>query len=360
MPETPPLYAARPSLKVEDVERPELSEGLLWALVEETAEGLSRCEMSFGNWGKANGTVGYLYSDRKVLDFGKPVSLRVGAGDKEDDVFSGRITALEGLFPADRAPEITVLAEDRFQDLRMTRRTRTFEDIDAAGVLQQVASDHGLTPDVDVTGPTHPVVAQVNQSDLAFVRDLARRSGAEVWVEGSTLHAAPRSRRSGAAAELTLGRELKEVAVTADLAGQRTAVSVSGWDVSGKEAIDFEATDSVIGSELDGATSGASILGQTLGERRERLVHKVPVTTSEAQAAAESAMRESARKFMSCRGVAEGDARIRVGSVVDLGGLGDAFNGRYHVVEVKHTFDVTRGFVTTFEAERPGIPGGGS
>src|SRR5258705_8493580 len=44
-----------------------------------------------------------------------------------DTLFEGRIMALEGQFPEGRQPQLVVLAEDRFQDLRMTRRTRTFK-----------------------------------------------------------------------------------------------------------------------------------------------------------------------------------------------------------------------------------------
>src|SRR6266498_2570152 len=144
MAETPPLYAARPSVTVDDVDRPELAQGLITAQVEEDVEGLRRCEATFGNWGNVDGSVGFLYSDRRLLDFGRSLSLRMGAGDRAAGVFAGRITGLQGHLPADGPPEITVLAEDRFQDLRMTRRTRTFEDLTAAAVIEQVASAHGL------------------------------------------------------------------------------------------------------------------------------------------------------------------------------------------------------------------------
>ena len=50
------------------------------ARVEDSAEGCARCEASFGNWGEPNGTVGYRYLDRSLLDFGKTLALRMGAG----------------------------------------------------------------------------------------------------------------------------------------------------------------------------------------------------------------------------------------------------------------------------------------
>jgi len=67
----------------------------------------------------------------------------------------------------------------------MTRRTRSFADASDADVMRTVAQDHSLTPDIDVSGPTHKVLTQVNQSDLAFLRERARAVDAEVWVEGT-------------------------------------------------------------------------------------------------------------------------------------------------------------------------------
>jgi uncharacterized protein len=199
------------------------------------------------------------------------------------------------------------------------------------------------------------VLAQVNQSDLAFLRDLARRVDAEVWMEEDVLHAKARARRSSGPVTITYGRELREMSLLADLAGQRTAVAVSGWDVAAKEAIDAEAAESAIRPELAGTTSGPRILEQAFGARRDRLVHKVPLTSSEAAAVAEAALRRSARRFVTGRAITEGDGRIQVGTSVEVLGLGPAFNGRHHVTRVKHQFDPVRGYLTYFEVERPGL-----
>ena len=117
-----------------------------------------------------NSTTDFLYFDRSMLDFGKDFEIKL----ESDSIFKGKIMGLEAAFPEGQSPEISVLAEDRFQDLRMTRRTRTFTDVSDADVINQIATDHGLTPEVDVSGPTYKVLAQVNQSDLAFIRDRAR------------------------------------------------------------------------------------------------------------------------------------------------------------------------------------------
>lgn len=345
------LKESRPSFFVGGTERPALFAGLVRLVIVETTAGLYRCEAKFSNWGPKDGRTDFLHFDRQVLDFGKDFQVKLAG----QTLFDGRVMGLEADFPEGDAPEITVLAEDRFQDLRMTRRTRTFEDVSDAGVFNQIASDHGLTPSVDATGPTHKVLAQVNQSDLAFVRERARAIDAELWLEGRTLNVKTHSARGGQPVVLKRGMELREFKVLADLAQQRTSVSVGGWDVSAKQAIKHEAEESAVAGEVGADESGVSILRAKIGERKESLAHAVPLEGQEAQAAAESFFRMSARRFLVGRGVAETRTELRAGVFVDLKELGPLFSGKYYLTEVRHIFDSAKGIRTEFRAERPGI-----
>lgn len=355
--EAPVFYSARPAVAVDGEDEPDLAAGLLSFMVEESTDGLYRCEASFGNWGSKNGSVGYLHFARDKLDFGKPFAVEAGSGDARGAVFKGLVTGIEGNFPPPTVqPTITILAEDRLQELRMTRRTRTFEDVSDADVFNAVASEHELRAEVDVDGPTYPVLAQVNQSDLAFVRDRARAIDAEVWLEDDRMHVQARSRRrTSEDPTLTYKQGLREWSVCADLAGQRTSVSVSGWDVTTKEEIRHEAGEDAIRNELGGDQSGLELLEDIFGPRPEAIVHTAPFDESEARAWAEANCRRMARRFVTGRGVAEGDARLRVGTMVSLQGIGPLFSGSYHITSVRHFFDPGTGFRTAFCAERPGL-----
>jgi phage protein D len=345
------LKDSRPAFFVAGEEKPPLAAGLVGMAVMENTTGLYRCEARFSNWGTVNNTTDFLYFDRRTLEFGKDFKIQLG----QKVLFNGKIMGLEATFPEGQPPEITVLAEDRFQDLRMTRRTRTFADASDSDVFNQIANDHGLSPGVSVTGPTYKVLAQVNQSNLAFMRERARAIDAELWMDDKTLNVKSRASRAGGAVQIRQGNELREFTVLADLAMQRTSVTVNGWDVSSKSKLQFEATESVISSELNGDTSGVSILGSAFGQRKEALVHTVPLNSQEAQAEAETFFKYSARRFLVGRGVADANSDLRVGGQVDLQNLGPLFSGKYYLTEIKHLFDNAKGIRTEFRAERPGI-----
>lgn len=351
----PGLYPSRPRISIEGTEEASLGQQLQGLFIEESTDGLYRCEATFTNWGPKEGQVGFLYFDRNLLDFGVRLTVQMGAGDGAGQVFEGRITALEGRFSGGRPPELLVMAEDRLQDLRMTRRTRSWEQASDADVISRVAQAHGLRADVDLSGPTHRVIAQVNQSDLALARERARAAGAELWIEGDTLKARARTARDAGTLTLTYGEGLHEFAVAADLAHQTTGFTVAGWDVAAKQAVHPEATASVVSAELGGGDSGSSILETSFGKRPQQVVHELPVNEDEARALADAHFARTARRFVLGHGVAEGDARLKVGAELELMQLGPLFEGTYWVTRVRHTFDAVHGYRTAFSVERPAL-----
>ncbi len=346
------LYSARPTLSLDGSERGDLREALLTLTVKETWEGMAHAEVAFGAWGTTAGEPDLLYMDRGEFDFGQDLEIAMGEAAAARNIFKGRITGIEGRFPAARPPQMSVLAEDSLQDMRMTRRSRVFEDIDDAGIFERVANDHGLTPSVDVDGPQHRAMAQLNLSDLAFLRDRARAVDAEIWISDRTLNVQARARRETDKAELTYGRGLHEFSVLADLSHQRTAMRVGGWDVDAAEAFDIEAGGEVVASDPGAGPSGPEVLRDQFGARIEAQVHHALSSTDEAQTLANASMAQISRRFLTGRGIAEGDGRIRVGTRLTLRGIGAMFEGDYYVTETCHEMDDTAGYRTAFTVER--------
>jgi phage protein D len=352
----PTAYVSQPQISINGQGNDSLNTNVLSLFVEETIEGLFRCEACFNNFGgKSGGGSDYLYFGRDVLDFGKEITIQLGPGDQAVEVFKGRITGLEAEYPEQGGSQILVLAEDRLQDLRMTRRTRSFEDVSDQDVIEQIANEHSLTPEMNLDGPTYKVLTQVNSSDLAFIRERVRSVNAELWVQGTTLYARARTDRDAGTIDLSYGVNLLSFTVLADLAQQCTELGVAGWDVEGKDGIDETADESAISAELNGDTSGASILQQALASRQERIVHTVPFTVEEARSIAQARYRERARRFVTGTGLADGNPNIRVGAILNLSRLGGLFNGKYYVVRARHSYDRSLGYRTEFDVERPGL-----
>ncbi len=350
------IYAARPTLSVDGRASDALTDGLVSLTITEDLAGLARCEVTLNNWGPAGDAVSYLLFDMREVDFGRTLTVALG----DDTLFEGQVSAVGANYPAGASPELVLLVDDRLQALRATRRTRSFERVSDADVVQTIASDHGLQADVDLQGPTWSVLAQVNQSDLAFLRERARAVDAELWVDGRTLRARACGSDRAAPVELALGEGLWSFEVLADLAHQRTSLVASGWDVASKSAATHEATDAVIQSTLGGDRSGAAVLRSAFGARKDQVAHALPADSAEARRYAEGAFRAMARRFVVGRGVAAPDASLRAGRRVKLGNLGALFDGAYLLTEVSFVYDLREGLRVEFEVDRPGIGNAGA
>ena len=89
------LRVARPTINVAGQEEPRLASGLLNLAISENTQGLFRCEATFGNWDGTDNPTGFLYFDRRKLDFGKEFKVKLD----DEPLFEGRIMGLEAQFP---------------------------------------------------------------------------------------------------------------------------------------------------------------------------------------------------------------------------------------------------------------------
>lgn len=354
-----PLYAsAAPVVKVDGTRQPDLARDLLRLDVEECTDGLRTLTLHVvASAARAAPTTDVVeYLDGAVLDFGKKLEVSMGPAGNEKIVFQGLVSALEVSFEEGDVPHVSAFAEDELMKLRMTQRSATYRNVTDADVARTIAGRHSLRPDVNADGPTYDVVQQLNQSDLEFLRDRARRVNAELWALDGTLHFATRDQRPGTEITLTQGSNLLGVSARADLAHQCTAVSVSGYDAQRRDQVDVEAPASTVAAEANGGHTGPQTLTRAFSDLPGRQVRMVPFVDSEARAFAKAEMLRRARSFVTVRGTTNGTPEMVVGSKVRFVRLGKPFDGAgYHVTRFHHAYDLMKGHRTAFEAERPNV-----
>lgn len=350
-----------PVFQVDDAVKGEIGRDLRRLEVEETTSGLKTLSARLVGHGPRQGARQevQLYLDGSIFDFGKKLKVALGPTGNQRTVFEGFVSALESCFHGDDVPEVVVFAEDRLMRLRMTRRMKTYERVSDADIVQAIASEHGMQAQTDAEGPTYDVVQQWNQSDLAFLRERARLIQAEIWFQDDKIFFMTRNKRTATALTLVRGNELIELAARADLAHQRTKVTLAGYDAHERDNIEEEAGSDAIDAEISGGRTGPAILEQAFGERVSHRVREVPLLDGEARAWSRAEMLRRARAFVTVAGVTRGSPDMVVGSTLTLQRVGRPFDGTgYYVTRVLHTYDLTHGHRTRFVAERPTVQEG--
>lgn len=312
--------------------------------------GLSALQLRLSNFASDDQNSARLaFEDDRILKLGAQIAIYAGDRNAPDEIFRGAITGLEAEFPEDQPPELLVMAEDMFQQARMARSTRTFLNSSLADIVRTIARDLNLTPVVTGLTDTLAVAVQFNESDLAFLRRLLARYDADLQVVGKEMQVSPRKDVSRGTLDLQLHSQLRKVRAVADLAHQITEVTVSGWDYKQGSRVTSTSTGSHL---LPGSgRPGAQLLRDTLGARSEHVGDPAVATQAEAKALADTIFDRRSRPFVSVEGTAEGNPKLRVGTNVNLSGLGGRFDNTYYVVRVCHRYDLDHGYRTHFEAE---------
>ncbi len=346
----PAVYSARPTIRVDEREHPKVRELVLEMNMTESEGGMSALEMRFANWASdPEGGADFAFEYDAILRLGAAIAVYAGDVSEPREIFRGVVTGLEAEYPGESPPELLVLAEDVFQMARMARRTRVHENVSVSDLANDLAGRIGLTPVVtEFTGSIGTWV-QLNESDLAFLRRILARCDGDVQIVGTELHVSPREEVRRGTLDLALHDGLRRARVVADLAHQVTGVTVNGWDPIRGERVAGASRGASWGP--GSGSTGPEIFRDLFSERAHHISHAAAASDEEARALADAVFDGRARRFLRVEGVAEGNPDLRVGSHVNLSGLGPRFDNAYYVVLARHRWDVTQGYQTDFEAE---------
>jgi len=345
------IFSARPVIRIAGQPDERVSTLLTAMRMEESEGGMSTLELRLTDWvATGNGAAELAFDAQSALTLG--AELLVGTGDEAapNEIFRGKVSALEMVCNYGQPPELVVLAEDALTAARRGRRTKVHAGMTPADVIRAVAGALGLSPTVTGLDAPNGTWVQLNETDLGFLRRLAARFEADLQITGTALAVAPRQEVQRGSIELALYSQLARVRITADLADQVTAVTAAGWNGADGSAVRGSATAITHGGPGSGR-SGTDWAQEIFGTRSEHVATVALSSDEEAQALAEAAMDQRARRFVRAEGTAEGNARMRVGAQLKLSGISPQFDNSYYVTEARHLFDMRQGYRTEFRAE---------
>jgi phage protein D/phage baseplate assembly protein gpV len=266
-----------------------------------------------------------------VISFGDATNALV-------EVFNGEITAVEPEFAADAKVRLTIRGYDKRHRLNRGTKTKAYLNMKASDIANQIAGAAGLTASVTATTVVYPHIIQHNQTDLAFLRQLAYTYGFEVTVRGSNLYFGP---QSGSRGTVTLQwlKELRSFRPRLSLAQQVNEVKVKGWDPKTKLAILGTATTSTAHPSVGTGGSGGALAQTAFSSTASQVVVRRPVISqSEATKLAQAILDEINAGSLEADGVAIGNPNLLAGKKVTLQKLGSKFSGSYLITSARHTY----------------------
>ncbi len=283
--------------------------------------------------------------DNSIFDFGKPVEITAQAaaeiGGGKGTLMTGAITALEPEFSAVGTHMLTIRGYDKTSRLHLSKISRTFAKQKDSDMARTIASEAGLTPDIDTTSVQYEYVMQNNQTNMEFLAERARRIGFQVFaLDGKLYFKKGDFSLPGIVPILTLGTELRSFRPRMTVATQASKVRVLGWDAKGKKVIKSEAGPNANWNQGGATKTGGAAAKSAFGNKElwAVIADRPVATVDEAQALAEGLANDISSEFIEAEGVCFGNPVIKAGMKVKLEGLGKRFSGKYFVTSATHIF----------------------
>lgn len=241
---------------------------------------------------------------------------------------------------------VDVMGADASVALDRVVKTRVWEDARDSDAVSAIVAEAGFTPDVSSTPAVHRstvrALAQCD-TDLRFLRRLARRNGFLAWLTTDaltgldTFHFTAPPVGGAPAAKLVINQP----------SANTDALDVR-WDSERPTAVDARQIDPLSAEDMDAAETAsptAALGGQRLrdlvGDPRTTRLVAPGDDSAEVRARAEGAAVE-AEWFVQASletTVAALGMPVRAHTVVELSGAGSLHSGRYLVAAVRHLID---------------------
>jgi len=271
--------------------------------------------------------------------------LEIAAPGGKETLFEGVVTAVGCDQREGEQPEVVVVGYDRSYELGLTSQVKTWSQVTVSSVLRDLVSSSGLGTTGDSVGPSAGVsldyLLQLD-TDLGLLGELARRRGADWWVDGSTLCFGKPDELTArrATVKLTLGDGL--LSFSARVLPVPEKVSVIGWDPVQQQTVTGVAT-----SASDGVLPSSQLAGQVHPSASFVAAAHGARSAEEASTLSQALFDLRAAAAVEATGTAAGDGEIAPGGRVTVSGAGP-LSGEYPLSAVEHLYRPRRGFVTRF------------
>lgn len=98
--------------------------------------------------------------------------------------FDGYIAAIDIDFPSGGAPVLSVTCIDKTHEMTRVKYKRSWENVNSAQVVQQIAQEHGYKCYIQPDGvfPIQATIIQDDKTDIEFLEDLAKKETTDLYV----------------------------------------------------------------------------------------------------------------------------------------------------------------------------------
>jgi len=344
------------TIKVDKKAAPDLLAAALELEVETDIRLASSFRIRLATFRQGDGTWGFLDDDR--LQLWKPVEVSASLDENEQQLISGYITQIAAhIDPNKGGSYVEIMGMDATCLMNLEEKIKDWPNKTDSDIAREIFSNYNLKSVIDDTGVVHDDKAATiiqRDTDIQFLKRLARRNGFECLVRGDTgfFRKPMLSAPSQPVLAAQFGSDTTLGSLDARVNAMRPMrVEMHQIDVIGKQ---LQAATADTGQQKQLGSTPALSLSVPNGVQSKMFVKQdVCVNQQEMQNLCR-ALFDEAEWFAQASGkidTAAYGAVLQIMQPVPVKGAGTMFSGLYYVINVKHTFALN-GYTQEFTARR--------
>ena len=275
-------------------------------------------------------------SNQETFKPGNEIEILAGYHGDETTIFKGIIVKHGIKILRDRQSLLEIECKDVVVKTTAGRKNKYYYDSKDADVIGDILNTYSISNDItaDAADATHKEVVQYYSTDWDFIVCRAEVSGKLVMPDDGTVIIKKPDFTQQPVAVLQYGGNILELEAVMDAAHQYATVAAAGWSYANQELSEQDAVEPVIQEE---GNISSSELSDVLGLDTYKLVHSGKVNDQELRSWASTQLLKSKLSKIKGRIKFLGFAAIKPGTLVELQGVGDRFNGVAFVSAVRHS-----------------------
>ena len=321
-------------------------EGALESIeVKDMLNGIGTCTLKFDT------------SAEKLLEAGtfnleSKISVHLGYKDDVEEVFSGEITGFKGEFKEFGNEKCEVLCSNAIHKFNHAIHCNSYENKSCSEHIKEMIEKYSLKADIDDFGSAFEYEGYNSITDLDFIEECCRRFGKDFYAYDNTVYVKDCIQVRDDDVIFEWGKSLIEFNSTCNMVNLMSDCNCIGHDAIQNEDIAGSAKMSDLSVQVGGSKDWTKISKGGNGMYVSTISDLRFLDSDDAKNSATGILQDNSYSFITANGKAEGTYKLLPGMRVTIKYVGKLFEGEYIAETVTHSFDIARGYKTSFTLKR--------
>jgi len=273
-------------------------------------------------------------------DFKPGAEIKINAGyeEEEDTIFEGIVIKHGITISGENDAQLVLECRDKAVAMTIGRKNANYIDMKDSDIISKIVGNYsGLSADVDATDTSFKELVQYYCTDWDFMLSRAEVNGLLTIVESGKVSVKAPDTSTAAALKVTYGEDLMDFNADIDARTQLTAVGSTSWDLATQAVVEQSVTPQTLNSQgdLDSAT-----LAGVAGPASFRLQTGAPLESAALKTWATGQQIKAGLARIRGRMTFQGTSKAKVGTLIEVDGVGNRFNGSVFVSAIRHQISI--------------------